>query len=117
MLNIYTSIHVYLMMPLPCFMSSLDPFFRWLLTNNSTLKKCRIRTNIRRRIQKIKKIPNIAISEKWNETMSVSKITTITINETDIFQENIRPKKKKKKKKTSEIQPGRKDSKSQRTRS
>ena len=43
------------MMPLPCFMSSLDPFFRWLLTNNSTLKKCRIRTNIRRRIQKIKK--------------------------------------------------------------
>ena len=55
MLNIYTSIHVYLMMPLPCFMSSLDPFFRWLLTNNSTLKKCRIRTNIRPRIQKIKK--------------------------------------------------------------
>ena len=49
--------------------------------------------------------------------MSVSKITTITINETDIFQENMRPKKKKKKKKTSEIQPGRKDSKSQRTRS
>ena len=46
--------------------------------------------------------------------MSVSKITT-TINETDIFQENIRPKKKKKKKKTSEIQPERKDSKSQRT--
>ena len=30
--------------------------------------------------------------------MSVSKITT-TINETDIFQENIRPKKKRKKRK------------------
>ena len=36
-------------------MSSLDPIFRWLLTNNSTLKKCRIRTNTRPRIQIIKK--------------------------------------------------------------
>ena len=50
-----------------------------------------------------KKISNVGISEKQNEIISVLKITTIAINETNDFQENIEQKrqenKKKKKKK------------------
>ena len=53
-------------------------------------EQCRIRTNVRRRIQITEKNTKHRHQGKKNGTTSVLKITKIIINKTDNFQESIR---------------------------